>query len=681
MANYVLPIIARTRRGFPAWVDNQISLGGAATIPNDASISPSKNGLIIVCGNIGDTTLPITNGIGDDKAEVLIKFERYLSGSASFGNVGGAILFKPNKDSDPTASYQFCISSGPSLTYNLYKYSSASGFTALGGSVNLGSVWQNKNILLRARKELSALKLKAWYEGDIEPSSWGINITDSTYKLDAIDFQIGSYNQLISIKGLAYATKGDTASFDLPPVVDIMAGTVPNVKDGDIVNIHDLTTHNIVDSISLPSSGAWTSNLYNNRPVYARIERAGGSEYDFLFAKYGGAYLGGDYPNGSVKDDGVPSAGEVSVLYRSDDPILGGATIAKVSAPTSGEWRVSGLQPNVPFDVVARKPNRKDVIVSEVVGVPDPNFKFTLMGSVSHVNGYLKGLLLAKGVTPPLTAQFAGVTPYGLNASAITIDGNTIGINAPMRDYGAFNFSIDISDSSGKTATNSIAITGGLRAPFADFIGAVNSMDRGSGTAPMTAVIPASVQDGDMLVLGIMRRGTVTVSDNNSGVWELGADSFGSPSTFEQGTSIYHRAAKAGDAGKTITVSAPYNGRLIVYLSVYRGKFAPLRVVKTVSNPALYDSKNTGVFKLKPITHSSGFIVRAVSNVTSAEGVMNISDMTATGPTFGEPKRLQVSYRHLSTPGILDGLTYDAGVAGSPPLTPDVAIVLDEIRP
>src|SRR5699024_179174 len=113
--------------------------------------------------------------------------------------------------------------------------------------------------------------------------------------------------------------------------------------------------------------------------------------------------------------------------------------------------------------------------------------------------------------------------------------------------------------------------------PFVDFIGAVNSMDRGDGSAPMTTVIPSTVQEGDMLVLGIMRRGDITVSDNNSGVWELGADSINAALS-EQGTSIYYRTAKANDAGKTITVSTSYSGRLIVYLSVYRGKFAPLKV-------------------------------------------------------------------------------------------------------
>lgn len=222
--------------------------------------------------------------------------------------------------------------------------------------------------------------------------------------------------------------------------------------------------------------------------------------------------------------------------------------------------------------------------------------------------------------------------------------------------------------------------------PFVDFIDAVNSMDRGSSSAPMTTVIPNTVQEGDVLVLGIMRRGEIAVTDNNGGVWELGADSFGDPSTFEQGASIYYRTAKADDAGKTITISTPYSGRLIVYLSVYRGKFVPLKVVKAISSPVRYDETyGEKVKNLAPIEHDGGFIVRAVSNVytlSSGENKALVSNMTNTGDTArnsAQQLRLQVAYKHLETGGVLSGITYDTNNSNSNDITPDVAIILDEI--
>lgn len=221
--------------------------------------------------------------------------------------------------------------------------------------------------------------------------------------------------------------------------------------------------------------------------------------------------------------------------------------------------------------------------------------------------------------------------------------------------------------------------------PFVDFIGAVNSMDRGSGSAPMTTVMPSTVQEGDMLVLGIMRRGTITVSDNNSGVWALGADSIDA-AIYGQGASIYYRTAKADDAGKKITVSTSYSGRLIVYLSIYRGKSAPLKVVKTVSNPVRYDETYKQTVKnLAPIEHDGGFIVRAVSNAfapLTGDTKALVSNMTNTGDTVRNASntlRLQVAYKHLETGGILSGVTYDTNTTNYDDVFPDVAIIIDEI--
>ena len=200
----------------------------------------------------------------------------------------------------------------------------------------------------------------------------------------------------------------------------------------------------------------------------------------------------------------------------------------------------------------------------------------------------------------------------------------------------------------------------------------------------MTTVIPNTVQEGDILVLGILRRGDITISDNNNGVWEFGADSFSSDTSIPQGTSIYYRTAKADDAGKMITVSTSYSGRLIVYLSVYRGKFAPLKVVNTVSNPPRYDyTYNNSIKNLAPIEHDGGFMVRAVSNVFAATDNIyaDIIGMTNTGDVrqWDNQLRLQVAYKHLETDGFLRGVTYRTDTNEVDDVIPDVAIILDEI--
>lgn len=222
-----------------------------------------------------------------------------------------------------------------------------------------------------------------------------------------------------------------------------------------------------------------------------------------------------------------------------------------------------------------------------------------------------------------------------------------------------------------------------IRAPFVDFIDAVNLVDIGDRSAPVTTVIPNTVQEGDMLVLGIMRRTDITVSDDNGGVWTLGADSIDA-SIYDQGTSIYYRTAKADDAGKTITVRKSQSAIVFVYLSVYRGKFAPLEVVKTISNPVRFDETYDKKIKnLAPIEHDGGFMVRAVSNVyarsDAPSALMDVVGMVNTGPVSGEPRRIQVAYKHLETGGVLSDITYDTYYDDSRDAIPDVAIILDEM--
>lgn len=216
---------------------------------------------------------------------------------------------------------------------------------------------------------------------------------------------------------------------------------------------------------------------------------------------------------------------------------------------------------------------------------------------------------------------------------------------------------------------------------FVDYIGSVNSLDRTTGSEALLTTIPSTVQVGDILVLAVMRRGDVTVTDNNGGAWTLGADSI-DLSIYNQGSSIYYRTALAGDAGKVISVATSYSGRLITYFSIYRGKFKQLKVSKTVANKVRYDETYKNEVKnLTPIEHEGGFMVRAVSNVhtwgdSRAKSV--ISDMTNTGPTTGEILRMQVAYKHLPTASIFVS-TYDTGTASDAGVHPDVAIILNEV--
>lgn len=269
------------------------------------------------------------------------------------------------------------------------------------------------------------------------------------------------------------------------------------------------------------TTGVWTCNLYTSEDVYARIETHSGSEQDLIFAKGGLSYLGGDFPDGIARVEGVPTAADIRLQLRSDDPVLSGALIATAKAPASGQWKIAGLQAGIEFDVVGRHPDYGDKMVSAVSAVPDSVSAFHAMGSVIYQNARIAGLLIARDEAAlPLTASITGTTlPYNLGSSSISIDGNRVLVDYPMRDYGDFDLTLTVEGANSTSLTVPISVAGGERSNFVTRVAALTPADRGNTSSAMTMTIPASVQEGDILVLAIMRRATATVSDNNGGVW------------------------------------------------------------------------------------------------------------------------------------------------------------------
>lgn len=679
MAQHILRMVPVNRRVYPDWIADGIAKGLSRGIISETDICVVKKGLMLSNNSAESYTyLSFATDLPTNKVEVLAKLNRPSLGLTGYIRTNG-IFLSENGQGFPTKGIRLALPSGAeSLVY--------------ASRDNLDHFWNillseisvaYKEFYLRVRIEDSTVSMKIWYGSVSEPTDW--QLVSTQMGLNITNFGYYFYGDRLStvIEKIAYATDGESATFEPLPVYDVVGGVIDNVSEGDLINIHDLETHNINQSIKLPMSGSWTANLYNSRPVYARIERASGSEYDLIFAKNGNNYLGGDYPDGALKDDGVPSSGEVRAIYRSDNPILGGVTIAKTIAQQTGEWRISGLKENIPFDVIARKQERPDKLISNVTAVLDPDSNFSLLGTISYRNGFISGAILAKNAALPLTVDFLGEKPYGASVDYVNIENDLIVADIPLRNYGNFDFQMVVTDNDDKKAFSNISVINGERAPFVDFVGAVNSMDRGNVSTPITSVIPNDVLPGDILVLCIMRRGPVSVTDNNGGEWTLGPNAYDT-SLFEQGTTIYYRAAKANDAGKTITISTAYSGRMIVYLSAYRGKYAPLRVIKSISNTVRYDNTYSQEIKnLSPINHDSGFIVRAVSNVYAVDpssAKMIISNMNNTGPEFGDPSRMQVAYKHLPRGGVLDNITYNTASATADDLIPDVAIIIDETR-
>lgn len=86
----------------------------------------------------------------------------------------------------------------------------------------------------------------------------------------------------------------------------------------------------------------------------------------------GEGYLAGDYPAGISRIDGVPGSATIRVLYRTEQGNPGdGVIVAEVQSGVDGTWRVDGLNPSLRFDVICRKDDYKDMILSNVSPATD----------------------------------------------------------------------------------------------------------------------------------------------------------------------------------------------------------------------------------------------------------------------------------------------------------------------
>lgn len=85
----------------------------------------------------------------------------------------------------------------------------------------------------------------------------------------------------------------------------------------------------------------------------------------------GRGYLAGESPDGLTTIEGVPTDAELRVLYRPAAGAVGdGVIVQRLSSAPDGTWTAWGLNPELRYDVIARKAGQNDVIMSDVSPVP-----------------------------------------------------------------------------------------------------------------------------------------------------------------------------------------------------------------------------------------------------------------------------------------------------------------------
>lgn len=624
--------------------------------------------------------------------EVLVKcLQRTYDSGNTFYNAGRAVSVKvPDLESGEQAEDGLMIAIGSSTDatvqrtlrqYRLPNTSSNVGTStplpATPGSMDI----RNRPTLIRIRIVGNAVTARAWYADTDEPTNWHL-----TYSLPvpvgriALHARLGDASTILAYNWVSVATDGDPLLYE--PLTKVVVGMAPKVNAGSHVIARGPISGAEFGRATIGADGSWLMRVIDSAstPRLNFFVQTEGREVPLPEFNSFDGYLAGEYPGGQTTVEEAPVSATVQVRLRSEGP-LSGVLVAEEQSRQDGTWRVDGLDRSLKYDVIGRLNGHNDVIVADVTPA-ESGSRITIKGAVNANGDKIIGSLVAIGGVPPYRFSFSGDAPYGLDSTSVATDGAFGELEYPSRDFGDFTFTAHVEDSESATDSMELSVEGLARTPFVDLVGAVTPPDEGGTTDDVVMTIPAEAQAGDLMVLAVMRRAAVSVSDSNGGEWEVAGES-GDPSTYEQWTSVYTRRATADDAGATITVSSPETARLMSYLGVFRGRFAPLEVKAVMENPPRYDGTYQQYEKtLAPVEHDSGFIVRCVSwvyttNNTNTNGA--IIGMTEVGPTSGNLIRLQMAYQHAAVPGTLEASLATTGNNAND-VAPDVVLILDEER-
>lgn len=81
----------------------------------------------------------------------------------------------------------------------------------------------------------------------------------------------------------------------------------------------------------------------------------------------GDGYLAGSFPTGITTLNGVPVSASVRVHYRPAEGQPGdGMLVAFTTSAADGTWLISGLNPDLKYDVIGRLDGNNDVIAANV---------------------------------------------------------------------------------------------------------------------------------------------------------------------------------------------------------------------------------------------------------------------------------------------------------------------------
>lgn len=172
----------------------------------------------------------------------------------------------------------------------------------------------------------------------------------------------------------------------------------------------------------------------------------------------GRGYLAGESPDGLTTIEGVPTDAELRVLYRPAAGAVGdGVIVQRLSSAPDGTWTAWGLNPELRYDVIARKAGQNDVIMSDVAPVPYDTITLDGDFTVDAGSGEIVGEVSIYGGIPPYSVASVVGAPPGL---AFAISGHTLVKNGKVTEGGDYTWTVTIESSNGAIGSKTFVTNG-----------------------------------------------------------------------------------------------------------------------------------------------------------------------------------------------------------------------------
>lgn len=228
--------------------------------------------------------------------EVLLKMRMHRMMSVSYYNTGSGVLVRSGRNGGSTGGgyYASFGSAGDKTNNYLCIYRRAESgqvnlYNSSGGLTGSGNDIENFRYI-RFRFEGETLKVKGWWEGYDEPSSWAKTITDTGETSGLVGILAHGYDALSTFMFFSVGTDGDSAPME-PPISQIsgIASDLSGIPAArKVTAYHRPTRTEVASTTSDPETGVFSMQVQAGLEYYViAFDEDGGEENALIYDRIG----------------------------------------------------------------------------------------------------------------------------------------------------------------------------------------------------------------------------------------------------------------------------------------------------------------------------------------------------------------------------------------------------------